>query len=96
MLNPGSVIFISSLNAKCMMHQYGSIKEAPDSLSGTVLEYEEFTMDAEIRRRFRYLAHLSDGQPFFIVHLDARDLGLSEETFLKFKGKSTRKNANLK
>ena len=92
MLNPGSVIFISSLNAKCMMHQYGSIKEAPDSLSGTVLEYEEFTMDAEIRRRFRYLAHLSDGQPFFIVHLDARDLGLSEETFLKFKGKSSRKD----
>jgi len=92
----GSVIFLSSLNAKCMMHQYGSIKEAPDSLSGTVLEYEEFTMDAEIRRRFRYLAHLSDGQPFFIVHLDARDLGLSEETFLKFKdqilAKSRRKH----
>lgn len=81
----GSPIFISSLNAKCLMSQYGSIKSAPDQLSGTVLEIEEFTMDAELRRRFRYLAHLSDGQPFFVVHLDARDLGLAEETFIKFK-----------
>ena len=81
----GSVIFISSLNAKCLMSQYGSIKLAPETLSGRILEIEEFTMDAEIRRRFRYLAHLSDGQPFFVVHLDSKDLGLSEETFLKYK-----------
>jgi len=85
----GSPIFISSLNAKCLMSQYGSIKSAPDQLSGTVLEIEEFTMDAELRRRFRYLAHLSDGQPFFVVHLDARDLGLAEETFMKFKEQIT-------
>jgi hypothetical protein len=85
----GSPIFISSLNAKCLMSQYGSIKSAPDQLSGTVLEIDEFTMDAELRRRFRYLAHLSDGQPFFVVHLDARDLGLAEETFIKFKDQIT-------
>jgi len=85
----GSPIFISSLNAKCLMSQYGSIQLAPDQLSGTILEIDEFTMDAELRRRFRYLAHLSDGQPFFVVHLDARDLGLAEETFIKFKDQIT-------
>jgi len=81
----GSPIFIASLNAKCLMSQYGSIMNAPENISGTVLEIEDFTMDHELRRRFRYLSHLADGQPFSLVLLDSKDLNLNEETFLKFK-----------
>merc|ERR1712113_923240 len=75
----------ASLNAKCLMSQYGSIMNAPENISGTVLEIEDFTMDHELRRRFRYLSHLADGQPFSLVLLDSKDLNLNEETFLKFK-----------
>ena len=39
----------------------------------------------ELRRRFRYLSHLADGQPFSLVLLDSKDLNLNEDTFLKFK-----------
>lgn len=81
----GSPIFIASLNAKCLMSQYGSIKEAPEIVSGSVVEIEDFTMDHELRRRFRYLSHLADGQPFSLVLLDSKDLNLNEETFFKFK-----------
>jgi len=81
----GSPIFIASLNAKCLMNQYGSIQNGPETISGTVLEIEDFTMDHELRRRFRYLSHLADGQPFSLVLLDSKDLNLNDETFLKFK-----------
>jgi len=67
------------------MSQYGSIMNGPEIISGTVLEIEDFTMDHELRRRFRYLSHLADGQPFSLVLLDSKDLNLNEETFLKFK-----------
>lgn len=81
----GSPIFIASLNAKCLMSQYGSIMNGPEIISGAVLEMEDFTMDHELRRRFRYLSHLADGQPFSLVLLDSKDLNLNEDTFLKFK-----------
>jgi len=81
----GSPIFIASLNAKCLMSQYGSIMNGPEIISGAVLEIEDFTMDHELRRRFRYLSHLADGQPFSLVLLDSKDLNLNEDTFLKFK-----------
>ena len=41
----GSPIFIASLNAKCLMSQYGSIMNGPEIISGAVLEIEDFTMD---------------------------------------------------
>ena len=41
----GSPIFISSLNAKCLMNQYGSIKNAPETINAIVIEIEDFTMD---------------------------------------------------
>lgn len=81
----GSPIFISSLNAKCLIEQYGSVKEAPDRIRARLVEIDEFTMDQEIRKRFRYLNHLSDGQPFSVVLLESKDLNLNEETFKKFK-----------
>lgn len=88
----GSPTFISSLNAKCLINQFGSIKEAPETIEATVLEIEDFTMDHELRRRFRYLSHLSDGQSFSLVLLDSRNLNLNEETFLKFKNQITARN----
>jgi hypothetical protein len=81
----GSPIFISSLNAKCLINQYGSIRQAPEIIQANVLEIEDFTMDHELRRRFRYLSHLSDGKSFSLVLLDSKNLNLNEETFLKFK-----------
>ena len=54
--------------------------------------FHKWTDFQELRRRFRYLSHLSDGQSFSLVLLDSRNLNLNEETFLKFKNQITARN----
>lgn len=78
-------IFLSSLNAKCLITQYGSLKDAPSTVTATMLEIDDYTMDQDVRRRFRYLSHLSLGEAFSLVYLDSEGLGLSKETFEKHK-----------
>lgn len=78
-------IFLSSLNAKCLITQFGSLKNAPTTISATMLEIDDYTMDQDVRRRFRYLNHLSLGEAFSLVYLDSDGLGLSKETFEKHK-----------
>merc|ERR1712037_730816 len=51
-------IFLCSLNAKCMATEFGAIKTAPDRFSASLVELEDFTMEAELRKRFRYLSSL--------------------------------------
>jgi len=38
-------IFLSSLNAKCLITQYGSLKDAPSTVTATMLEIDDYTMD---------------------------------------------------
>lgn len=78
-------VYLSSLNAKCLITQYGSLKEAPEKIEAKMVELEDFTMDQDVRRRFRYLNHLSLGKGFSLVYVDSDDLGLSSETYEKHK-----------
>jgi len=39
-------IFLCSLNAKCMATEFGAIKTAPDRFSASLVELEDFTMEA--------------------------------------------------
>ena len=38
-------MFLSAINAKCLITQYGSLKDAPDSFSAKMLEIDDYTMD---------------------------------------------------
>jgi hypothetical protein len=38
-------VYLSSLNAKCLITQYGSLKEAPEKIEAKMVELEDFTMD---------------------------------------------------
>ena len=38
-------MFLSAINAKCLITQYGSLKNAPDSFSAKMLEIDDYTMD---------------------------------------------------
>lgn len=78
-------VFLSSLNAKCLISEFGSLKDAPPTVHATMLEIDDYTMDPDVRRRFRYLGHLSLGEAFSLAYVDHEGLGLSAETFEKHK-----------
>ncbi|CBY19080.1 unnamed protein product [Oikopleura dioica] len=89
-------IFLCSLNAKCMATEFGAIKTAPDRFSASLVELEDFTMEAELRKRFRYLSHLSCGESFSLAYVHIKDLGLSKETLEKHKAHITAKKKKIK
>lgn len=83
----GQQVYLHPVNARCFIHQYGSLAAAPESIHGEITEMETFVMTEELRRRFRYLAHLPLTTTFTLVELKIpRDL-LAEETVQQFAGK---------
>lgn len=88
-------VFLCSLNAKCMATEFGAIKTAPDRFSASLIELEDFTMEAELRKRFRYLSHLSCGESFSLAYVHIKDLGLSKETLEKHKAHITAKKKKV-
>lgn len=89
-------MFLSAINAKCLITQYGSLKDAPDSFSAKMLEIDDYTMDQDVRKRFRYLSHLSLGEPFSLIYVDHDGLGLSPETYDKHRSQIQNKRKLLK
>eukprot|EP00041_Stephanoeca_diplocostata_P022930 m.554976 g.554976 ORF g.554976 m.554976 type:complete len:385 (+) comp22179_c1_seq2:1824-2978(+) len=57
-------VFLHSLNMRCLLHEYGNgntddaVDVCPAEVGGEVVEVLRHTMTDELRRRFRYLAHL--------------------------------------
>ncbi|CAG5085688.1 Oidioi.mRNA.OKI2018_I69.PAR.g10966.t1.cds [Oikopleura dioica] len=89
-------IFLGSLNAKCMTTEFGTIKDAPERFSASLVELEDFTMEMDLRKRFRYLSHLSCGESFSLAYVNINDLGLSKETLEKHKSHITAKKKKIK
>ena len=40
----GQNIFIHSLNARCIIEEYGSLNQGPQELTGQIIDFECFTM----------------------------------------------------
>eukprot|EP00041_Stephanoeca_diplocostata_P022931 m.555022 g.555022 ORF g.555022 m.555022 type:complete len:1039 (+) comp22179_c1_seq5:75-3191(+) len=82
-------VFLHSLNMRCLLHEYGNgntddaVDVCPAEVGGEVVEVLRHTMTDELRRRFRYLAHLPVGCEFFLVELDLRQC-LSAATMAHF------------
>lgn len=89
-------VFLSSLNAKCLISEFGSLKNAPPTVQATMLEIDDYTMDPDVRRRFRYLGHLSLGEAFSLAYVDHEGLGLSAETFEKHKAQIQQRKKRLR
>lgn len=50
----------------------------------------------DVRKRFRYLSHLSLGEPFSLIYVDHDGLGLSPETYDKHRSQIQNKRKLLK
>jgi len=89
----GQNIFINSLNARCLIEQYGSLEKAPKKIVGQILDFESFTMSKELRKRYRYLSHLPLSCEFIICELMLRPPVLSKQTIHNFMGEFKKRKA---
>ncbi|XP_047141975.1 E3 ubiquitin-protein ligase RNF10 isoform X3 [Hydra vulgaris] len=80
----GQNIYIDALNARCLIEEYGSLCNAPTTITGQILDFESFTMSLEHRKRFRYLSHLPLACEFCICELLLRPPVLSKSTIHNF------------
>lgn len=80
----GQNVFLHSLNARCLMEEYGSLDAGPQKITGQIIDFECFTMTKELRKRFRYLSHLPLSSEFMICELILKPPLLSKNTIHNF------------
>lgn len=80
----GQNIFLHSLNARCLIEEYGTLDGGPLKITGQIIDFECFTMTKELRKRFRYLSHLPLSSEFMICELILKPPLLSKNTIHNF------------
>lgn len=79
----GQHIYLHSLNARCLLREYGSLENCPQKISGNIVEKEYVFVTEELRKRLRYLSHLPLTCGFEVVELALKPPLVDKET-LKF------------
>ncbi|KAF4070395.1 hypothetical protein AMELA_G00285040 [Ameiurus melas] len=80
----GQQMFLHPVNVRCLLREYGSLENSPQSISATVVEIEGHTVNEDVRRRHRYLSHLPLTCEFSICELNLQPPVLSKETLDSF------------
>ncbi|TTX22775.1 RING finger protein 10 [Bagarius yarrelli] len=80
----GQQMFLHPVNVRCLLREYGSLENSPQSIRATVVEIEGHTVNEDVRRRHRYLSHLPLTCEFSICELDLQPPVLSKETLDSF------------
>uniref|UniRef100_A0A672TED2 E3 ubiquitin-protein ligase RNF10 n=1 Tax=Sinocyclocheilus grahami TaxID=75366 RepID=A0A672TED2_SINGR len=69
---------------RCLLREYGSLENSPQSITATVVEIDGQTVTEDIRRRHRYLSHLPLTCEFSLCELKLEPPILSKETVDSF------------
>lgn len=80
----GQHIYMHAINARCMVQEYDSLMNCPDSIEATIVELESITMTEELRKRLRYLSHLPLSAEFKVAELLLKPPIVSKETLKYF------------
>ncbi|XP_060787167.1 RING finger protein 10 [Neoarius graeffei] len=80
----GQQMFLHPVNVRCLLREYGSLENSPQSISATVAEIEGHTVNEDVRRRHRYLSHLPLTCEFSICELNLQPPVVSKETLDSF------------
>ncbi|XP_016092371.1 RING finger protein 10-like [Sinocyclocheilus grahami] len=80
----GQQMFLHPVNVRCLLREYGSLENSPQSITATVVEIDGQTVTEEIRRRHRYLSHLPLTCEFSLCELNLQPPILSKETLDSF------------
>ncbi|XP_048411659.1 RING finger protein 10 isoform X3 [Stegostoma tigrinum] len=80
----GQYMFLSPVNVRCLVREYGSLEKCPEKITATVVEIVGHSMTEEVRRRHRYLCHLPLTCEFGICELALKPPVVSKETLEAF------------
>ncbi|XP_059359303.1 RING finger protein 10 [Carassius carassius] len=80
----GQQMFLHPVNVRCLLREYGSLENSPQSITATVVEIDGQTVTEDIRRRHRYLSHLPLTCEFSLCELKLEPPILSKETMDSF------------
>ncbi|KAM5194455.1 E3 ubiquitin-protein ligase RNF10 [Mantella aurantiaca] len=80
----GQHIYLHPVNVRCLVHEYGSLEQCPETITATVVETDGFTVTEEVRRRHRYLCHLPLTCEFSICEMALGPPAVSEQTLAYF------------
>ncbi|XP_018412907.1 PREDICTED: RING finger protein 10 [Nanorana parkeri] len=80
----GQHIYLHPVNVRCLVHEYGSLEQCPETITATVVEIDGFTVTEEVRRRHRYLCHLPLTCEFSICEVALGPPAVSEQTLAYF------------
>uniref|UniRef100_A0A671PXM5 E3 ubiquitin-protein ligase RNF10 n=1 Tax=Sinocyclocheilus anshuiensis TaxID=1608454 RepID=A0A671PXM5_9TELE len=80
----GQQMFLHPVNVRCLLREYGSLENSPQSITATVVEIDGQTVTEDIRRRHRYLSHLPLTCEFSLCELKLEPPILSKETVDSF------------
>jgi len=80
----GQQVYLNSVNARCLVNEYGSWEACPDVITAKIVEIDGCTMDADLRRRLRYLGHLPLCCEFRVAELALQPPLVSKETLKSF------------
>jgi len=77
-------MFLHPVNLRCLLREYGSLEDCPDTITGTLVEMVGHTITEDVRRRHRYLAHLPLTCEYSICELELQPPIVSKETLDTF------------
>ncbi|XP_041349388.1 RING finger protein 10-like [Gigantopelta aegis] len=80
----GQHIYMHALNARCMVREYGSLEDCPNTVTATIVAMESIFMTEDLRKRLRYLNHLPLTCEFQVVELALKPPVVSKDTLRAF------------
>lgn len=81
----GQNVFLSSINARCLIKEYGSLEYCPEYITGEIVEMQALTQNEALRKQFRYMSHLPLTCEFVICELDIKPPVVSRHTLNFFR-----------
>ncbi|XP_067032639.1 E3 ubiquitin-protein ligase RNF10-like [Acropora muricata] len=82
----GQNIFLSSLNTRCLIKEYGGLEYCPATITAKILEMDARSQSEDLRKRYRCLSHLPLTCEFVFCELDIKPPIISQATLNFFKG----------
>ncbi|KAL4223854.1 RING finger protein 10 [Mactra antiquata] len=80
----GQNIYLHSLNARCLVKEYGSLEHCPQKITANIVEKESVFVTEELRKRLRYLSHLPLTCGFEVVELALKPPLIDKDTLRHF------------
>ncbi|XP_078277192.1 E3 ubiquitin-protein ligase RNF10 isoform X2 [Rhinoraja longicauda] len=80
----GQYMFLSPVNVRCLVREYGSLENCPEKITASVVEIVGHSMTEDVRNRHRYLCHLPLTCEFSICELALTPPVISKETLDAF------------